>query len=215
MKVAVLFSGGKDSTLAAFCCLYSGWEVVLVSMRSGEESMMFHHPNIEHCALLAKAMGLKHFEVKTNDENELADLKKAIAKLKVDAVAAGAIESEYQKQRIDGICEELGIMSFAPLWRKSKGIMLEELQEYFEIYVVALAADGLGEEMLARKFDKQFSQEMKRKSPSASSVFEGGEGETFVASAPFFKKKVQIGGWKKEWKGTSGVAHIINAKLVG
>lgn len=214
MKIAVLFSGGKDSTLAAFCCLYSGWDVVLVSMRSGEESMMFHHPNVEYCKMLAKAMDLPHIEVKTTNNDELADLKKAISKLQVDAVATGAIESEYQKQRIDKICEEIGVRSFSPIWRKNKEQMLKELQEYFEIYVVALAADGLDEGMLGRRFDAKFSQEMKRKSPSASSVFEGGEGETFVANAPFFGKRVRIGAWEKEWKGTSGVALIKGAKLV-
>jgi len=214
MKVAVLFSGGKDSTLAAFCCLYSGWDVVLVSMHSGEESMMFHHPNVEYCALLAKAMDLPHIEVKTTNNDELADLKAALAKLNVDAVATGAIESEYQKQRIDAICEELGVRSFSPIWRKNKRLMLQELQKYFEIYVVALAADGLDEGMLGRRFDASFSAEMKRKSPSASLVFEGGEGETFVANAPFFEKRVKVEAWEKEWSGTSGVAHIKGAKLL-
>jgi len=214
MKVAVLFSGGKDSTLAAFCCMYSGWDVVLVSMRSGKESMMFHHPNVQYCKMLAKAIGLEHIEVQTGNENELEDLKNAIAKLKVDAVATGAIESEYQKQRIDGICEHLGVRSFSPIWRKNREVLLGEVQEYFEAYVVAVAADGLGEEMLARKFDAAFSAEMKRKSPSASVVFEGGEGETFVANAPFFKKRVEIKGWEKEWEATSGVARIKNARLV-
>ncbi|VVB57857.1 Diphthamide synthase [Candidatus Anstonella stagnisolia] len=214
MKVAVLFSGGKDSTLAAFCCLYSGWDVVLVSMHSGEGSMMFHHPNVEYCKMLAKAMNLPHIEVKTSNDDELADLKSALSKLNVDAVATGAIESEYQKQRIDRICEELGVRSFSPIWRKNKELMLQELQGYFEIYVVALAADGLDESMLGRKFDASFSAEMKRKSPSASPVFEGGEGETFVANAPFFGKRVEVGAWEKEWKGTSGAAHIKSAKLI-
>src|SRR3989338_4568251 len=148
MKVAVLFSGGKDSTLAAFCCMYSGWDVVLVSMRSGNESMMFHHPNVQYCKMLAKAIGLEHIEVQTGNENELEDLKNAISKLQVDAVATGAIESEYQKQRIDGICEEIGVRSFSPIWRRNRELMLQELQRYFEIYVVALAADGLDEGML-------------------------------------------------------------------
>ena len=39
-------------------------------------------------------------------------------------------------------------------------------------------------------------------------MFEGGEGETFVANAPFFKNRIRIKGWKKKWDGTRGVAEI-------
>ncbi|MBN2478495.1 TIGR00289 family protein, partial [Candidatus Micrarchaeota archaeon] len=41
MKVAVLFSGGKDSLYAVFWALFQGWDVELVSVESEEYSYMF------------------------------------------------------------------------------------------------------------------------------------------------------------------------------
>ena len=212
MKVAVLFSGGKDSCFAAFCALYSGWEARLLTMVSGEDSMMFHRPNVEWCKLQAQAMGLPLQYVKTSNERELSDMKKALAKMKVDGVVAGAIESEYQKQRIDVIADELGIRSFAPIWRK-KGALAEEVAQYFDARIAAVAAEGLGVDFLWRRFDAKCMADMKKSSPSAHFFFEGGEGETFVCDAPFFGKSVEVRKVEKEWHGQSGVAKIIDAAL--
>jgi ABC transporter with metal-binding/Fe-S-binding domain ATP-binding protein len=214
MKVAVLFSGGKDSAFAAFCALFSGWDVSLLTMVSGEDSMMFHRPNVEWCKLQAEAMGLPLEYVKTGNERELEDMKKALAKMHVDGVVAGAIESEYQKQRIDQIADELGIRSFAPIWRK-KEALASEVAEYFDARVAAVAAEGLGEDFLWRKFDAACMADMKKRSPSAHFFFEGGEGETFVCDAPFFSKKVVVKKVEKKWQGQSGVAEIIEAELAG
>ena len=55
MKVAVLFSGGKDSTMALYNALETGEDVkYLLSMKSvNDESYMFHVPNIHITDLLA------------------------------------------------------------------------------------------------------------------------------------------------------------------
>ena len=169
MKVAVLFSGGKDSVMAAFCCLYSGWDVSLLTIEPAEYSTMFHHPNVKWCKRQAGEMGLQIKFVKTKGETgrkksnmenatekrELAAMKHALLEMKVDGVAAGAIESEYQKERVDRIAHELGIRSFAPIWRTGEALLSEQCK-YFESYIVAVAAEGLTEGMLTRKFDADF-----------------------------------------------------------
>ena len=49
MKVAILFSGGKDSTMALYNALEAKEDVMyLLSMKSrNDESYMFHVPNME------------------------------------------------------------------------------------------------------------------------------------------------------------------------
>jgi len=210
VKVAVLFSGGKDSVFAAFCCLYSGWEVELLTIEPAEYSTMFHHPNVKWCKKQADAMGLPIRMVKAGgkgEKDELGAIKKALSEMKVDGVAAGAIESEYQKERVDRIAHELGIRSFAPIWRTGQAL-LDEQCKYFESYVVAVAAEGLGEGMLGRKFDSDFVSYLKKLKPAVSPHLEGGEGETFVAHAPFFGKALKVTGWKKSFDGASGAAEI-------
>ena len=212
MKAAVLFSGGKDSVFAAFCCQSAGWDVELLTIVPAEYSTMFHHPNVLWCEAQAKEMGMKITVVKASggsEEDELAAMKKALVHLHVDGVAAGAIESEYQKERVDRIAYELGIRSFAPIWRTGE-TLLDEQCKYFETYIVAVAAEGLSKGMLTRKFDSQFVKYLKSLKPEVSPHLEGGEGETFVANAPFFRKGLEVKKWNVTFGGSSGTAEIIS-----
>ena len=210
MKVAVLFSGGKDSVFAAFCCQQSGWDVVLLTIKPAEYSTMFHHPNIDWCAFQAKEMGMPIKVVNAHGKSEADELhatREALRELKVDGVATGAIESEYQKQRVDKIAHELNIRSFVPVWRTGNTI-LSELTRYFEAYVVAVSAEGLNESDLGARFDAKFLKKLSRLKIPVSYHLEGGEGETFVANAPFFEKRLVIDGMKKTFDGARGTAII-------
>ena len=82
MKVAVLFSGGKDSTMALYNALETGEDVkYLLSMKSvNDESYMFHVPNIHITDLLAEALDIPIITAQTQGikEEELEDLKMAL-----------------------------------------------------------------------------------------------------------------------------------------
>jgi ABC transporter with metal-binding/Fe-S-binding domain ATP-binding protein len=211
MKIAVLFSGGKDSVFAAFCCIYRGWEVELLTIEPAEYSTMFHHPNVDWCSAQAEAMGLPITIVRARgktEADELLEIKHALAGMKVDGVAAGAIESEYQKERIDKIAHELGIRSFAPIWRTGKA-NLDEICRYFEAHIIAVSAEGLGERDLGAKFDDNFLRKLSGLRIPVSPHLEGGEGETFVTYAPFFKKRLRIGKMEKTFAGSGGIARIV------
>ena len=217
MRAAALFSGGKDSTYALFCALQQGFDVThLLTLEPEPDSMMFHYPNIPLTSLQAKAIGIPAKKTKTKNERELEDLSRMLAKLNVDAVVSGAVESEYQKQRIDVICEELGLRSFAPLWRKEPLSLLREmLAAGFEIIVTAVAADGFGKDWLGRILDETAIEDLAslQSKHNISPILEGGEGETFVRWAPFFKKRIVIEDSESEWSGRSGVLEIRKAKL--
>ncbi|RLG19582.1 TIGR00289 family protein [Candidatus Micrarchaeota archaeon] len=218
MRTAVLFSGGKDSTYALFCAIQQGYDVKhLITLEPEPDSMMFHHPNIELTALQAQAIGLPLKKSKVKNENELEVLRQMLSESKPDAVVSGAVESEYQKQRIDLICEQLGVRSFAPLWKKKPLELLEEMiDEGFEIIVTAVAAEGVNENWLGRLLDKACLKELTelQKKHGVHPVFEGGEGETFVKYAPFFKKRIEIKKASRHWKGSSGTLKIEKAFLV-
>ena len=86
MNVAILFSGGKDSTMAVFAALEAKEDVkYLLSMKSkNDESYMFHVPNIHITDLLSEAMDIPIMSVETDGvkEEELKDLKAAFVDLK-------------------------------------------------------------------------------------------------------------------------------------
>ena len=210
MKVAVLFSGGKDSVFAAFACQQQGYEVALLTIEPAEYSTMFHHPNIKWCAQQAEAMGMPLTMVEADGEtegDELSAIKEGLRQMRADAVATGAIESEYQKQRIDKIAHELGMRSFSPIWRTGEALLSEQCA-YLDTFVVAVSAEGLGKDDLGARFDAKFVSRLKKMKPVVSPHLEGGEGETFVSNAPFFSKGLKIKEMEKEWDGSRGVAKI-------
>ena len=214
MKVAVLFSGGKDSVFTAFCCMQSGWETILLTVEPEEYSTMFHHPNVKWCKKQAESMGLPIKTIRAKGKGEIAELEAvriSLASLKVDGVAAGAIESEYQRERIDRIAHQLGICSFCPIWRTSRAL-LPEITRYFEAYIMAVSAEGLTESDLGARFDGKFLERISRFKIPISPCLEGGEGETFVANAPFFKKGLKIVKMEKKFDGMRGVAEITSLR---
>jgi ABC transporter with metal-binding/Fe-S-binding domain ATP-binding protein len=208
MRVIVLFSGGKDSVFATFFSLFQGWDVSLLTLVPQDDSMMFHRPNVELTSLQAQALGLMHRQVNVTNETELKVLERELATLKPDAIITGAIASEYQKQRIDQIGYNLKIPTISPLWHKGDAL-LQELTEFFEIHITTVAAQGLGEEHLGKKFDSEFVQKLQ--SLGLNPFFEGGEGETFVSNAPFFKSKIEITGMEKKFDGSRGIAKLSGA----
>ena len=62
MDVAILFSGGKDSTLAIEYAKKEGYNIkYLLSVKpSRRDCYLFHYATVEHTPALADAMGLKH-----------------------------------------------------------------------------------------------------------------------------------------------------------
>lgn len=202
MKVAVLFSGGKDSTYAYFWAKWQGYEPFLLSIKPEPYSMMFHHPNVKATAKQAKALGAKHMLISATEKDWEQKLLAALKKTKADAIVTGAVESEYQRWRIETVANKLDIPHFSPLWHKND-VVLKDMLEYFEVYVTAVSADGLGPEFLGEPLKKLVDAKKKNIHP----LLEGGEAETFVVNAPFFKKTIRIKKWKKEWDGIRGVAH--------
>ncbi len=220
MRVAVLATGGKDSALALYRVLNEGHEVAylatMIPLR--EDSWMFHYPNIRLVNLFAEAAEIPLVKAETSGvkEEEVEDLKSLVARLDVDGIISGAIASEYQKTRIEGICRELNLKWLAPLWHEQPlGILKEILNLKFEVIMTGVYAYGFGQEWLGRKIDEATVDVLMElnKQYGVSPVGEGGEYETLVVDAPFLKKKIVVVRAEKVWKGQSGYYLIDEARL--
>jgi len=224
MKAAVLFSGGKDSTMAVYKAMKDGWTVeYLLSMHSeNPHSYMFHVPNIHLTQLLSQAMGIPLIQAETPGmkEEELEDLRKALSELKdkgVEAIFTGAIHSQYQKSRIDQLCQELGLESIAPLWHRDPQEYMEEIIELgFEVVITSVSAEGLDESWLGRVITRELLEELRglHERYGLHLAFEGGEAETLVIDGPLFKKKLEILDSEKVWNFDNGHLIIKDAQLV-
>ena len=223
MRIGVLFSGGKDSTLALHKAAEKEEVVCLITLVSeNRESFMFHTPNIDVTTLQAEAMGLPMIKkvTKGKPEEELKDLEEAIAQavncFKIKGVVTGAVESAYQSKRIQTICDRLNISCFSPLWKKNQKALLEELVEKgFEVIISGVFAYPLDESWLGKEIDNELIERLSllEKEFGLSVAGEGGEIETTVLDAPLFKKKIEILDSAVEAKGNSGVFIIKRARL--
>jgi diphthine-ammonia ligase len=221
MRVAVLYSGGKDSNYALYWALKSGFEVkYLVSMVSeSNESYMYHIPNIHLTELQAKAVGIPLVKGFTSGkkEKEVEDMKAVLEGLKIDGVVAGALASEYQKKRVDRVAKELGIKSFAPAWHRDPVDYMIEIISIFDVVIVGTAAYGLDQSWLGRKIDEKALEELIRLNEKykVHVAGEGGEFETFVRDAPFFTARIVFDEVEKKWNecNYSGVLEVKRAHL--
>jgi ABC transporter with metal-binding/Fe-S-binding domain ATP-binding protein len=219
MKVAALFSGGKDSSYALFVARHYAWEVThLVTVFSeSPESYMYHVPAVELTRLAAQSIGIPLVEVVTppEPEKELIPLRDTLAGLGIDGIVSGALASEYQRRRLDQICDDIGIKSFAPLWHKSpRELVGEMVDEGFEIMIVGCAAEGLDERWLGRVLDRDALKELDRLHDKYGIhvAGEGGEYESMVLSGPHMKKRICVD-YEKEWRIHSGKIIVKKAWL--
>jgi ABC transporter with metal-binding/Fe-S-binding domain ATP-binding protein len=224
MRIGALFSGGKDSTYAAYLAAQKNDLVCLITLLPASDlSYMFHFPNIRWTRLQAEAMGLPQVLEQTQGvkEEELGDLEKAIRRAEseysLDGICTGALASVYQKSRVERICERLELQCASPLWGVDPETHLRKLVDGgFVSVVVAVSAMGLTSDWLGRVLDNHSVNELVELSKRYKfhAGLEGGEGETFVLDAPCFRDRVEIRSAEKHWKGDSGTLEITDAALI-
>ena len=211
----MLFSGGKDSTFALWLSQLQGWDIasLLTVFPESPESWMFHYPALKWTKLQAEIIGIPQTIVPTKGEKEkeLTDLSICLGRLKdtigIDTVVSGAVASEYQKTRIDNVCQALGLKSIAPLWHKNaEQIVREEIECGFEIIITACNALGLDQSWLGKVLDTSDVAKLSdlRRKFGVNPAFEGGEAETFVLSGPVFSRRLRVIRSTTVWRGSSG-----------
>ena len=226
LKLGILFSSGKDSAYAAYIMQKQNYELTcLITMKSkNPNSYMFHTPAIDLAYLQAEAMGLPIIVKETAGEKELEleDLEEVLLeakeKYKIDGVVTGAVYSTYQRDRIEKICDRLGLKIFSPLWHKDQEQEMEELLKLgFKIVLSSIAGEGLNETWIGRKIGKEELEKLKQLNKKISFHLngEGGEYESLVLDCPLFKKKIELVKSKKVMDSEiSGRLLVEEARLV-
>ena len=225
MKLAALFSGGKDSTYAIYLAkkLHHSVEVLLTLYPHSSESHLLHHPNVTFTSLQSESMKIPQLveEISSTDaETEFKKLEKLILLAKenysIEGLVHGGILSKYQKDNFSLICERNNLEIISPLWNKNpESYMKELLEENFEYIISSVSYDGLDNSWLGKIIDKSGLQHLKNLQSKFefNLNFEGGEAETFVINCPLFEKPLFIQDSSTEWDGYRGRFEILEAKL--
>ena len=221
MRLAALVTGGKDSILALYRAQQMGHtiEVLATMLPKRSDSYMFHFPNIHLTDHISRALEIPLVTAPTSGikEQELEDLKKLLASLDVDGVVTGAVQSSYQKERIDRLCDKLGMKSVAPLWHQDPlEIMKELIRLKFTVIIVGVYAFGLDQTWLGREINSETLEKLVElhEKYQISLVGEGGEYESLVLDAPIYKKRLEIIEAETSYENNSGVLVVKEAKLV-
>ena len=223
MRLAALFSGGKDSTYAIYLMERRGHDVkyLLTIFPESDESLYFHHPNIEFTKLQAEAMMKRQLVERCGigRDEEISALTRLIKKVSgiVDGVISGAIASRFQLKAFKEACERYDLDLFAPLWGMDPLTILREMiNEGFEVIITGVAAAGLGRELLGARLTPSLVEEIEEISNKfgVNPAGEGGEFETFVLDAPIFRRRIKVVEVEVDWRSDRGFLRIKGAELV-
>ncbi len=224
MKVAVMFSGGKDSCQALKWALDNGHDVLtLISVKpKSTESFLYQYATVEWTKLSAEALGIPVIHVKsekigaTEEADELEDVFK---NLKVDAILAGGVGLQVtQIREWRRVAAKFGMDVIVPYQdMTSEELFDKTIDSGFDIMLTDVATDGLGPEWIGKKLNKDNAEEFKglSKKFGFDVLGEGGYYNSLVVDGPIFNKKIEILNSKKVWdnKTYSGYMEVEDARL--
>ena len=224
MKIGVLCSGGKDSLYACGCAMEREEVTCLITVRpANEESYLFHTPNVSLVALQAEAAGLPLVVVDSpgEKEEEVSDLRQALIiardQHRIEGVVTGAVLSVYQATRVQQVCHELGLWCFNPLWHTGQETYLRSLIRRGYVAIIAgVFSAPFDASWLGRRIDEAALADLKMYAERYRITLtgEGGEYETFVLDAPFFRKRIVLLDAHSEYQNYRGIYRITDARLV-
>ena len=225
MKLACLFSGGKDSTYAIHLAQNQGHDVVclLSIFPKSEESHLLHHPNLRWTKLQSESMNIPQLTASSNSDDTVDELiamenllQNAKDQFQIDGLVHGGIKSKFQKEKFETLCLKLNLVSVAPLWEtEPKKYMNDLLDSNFNFVMISVSSDGLDEQWLGKlilKSDIEILSDLSNKF-GFNLNFEGGESETFVLDCPLFSNPIKINKFVKDWDGYRGRFEIVDAEL--
>lgn len=140
-------------------------------------------------------------------DDEIEDLYQLLNEVKsnipdVEAVSVGAILSSYQRTRVEDVCGRLGLTVLSYLWQRSQLELMTEMCQMskteeelnmpntckLDARIIKVAAMGLDSQSLGKSLPQLFPTMLKLNQMYEVHICgEGGEFESMVLDAPFFK----------------------------
>ena len=225
MKLAALFSGGKDSTYSIYLAKQQGHDVkcMLSVFPKSDESHLLHHPNMKWTRLQSESMKIPQITIESSSDETSTELEliekilvRAQNEYNIEGIVHGGIKSNFQKNNFENLCKKLNLRSFAPLWESEPKQYLDDLiSSDFVFVITSVSSGGLDDSWLGKKIGVEEIKELEHLSEKFgfNLNFEGGEAETFVLNCPLFSHPIEILKEEKSWDGYRGRFEILDARL--
>src|SRR3989338_7313330 len=204
MKVAIMYSGGKDSTYAIEHAKNKGWDIrYFVSVKPNRtDCFLFHFATVENTVKVAEMLNIPHnllmCEV-ADPVQEASLVKEFIAGKQAEApinalILGGTGLQETQIRSLQEAMRPLGVEVFASHAGEEHDLVLNDMiARNYEIMITQVASDGLMP-WLGKTLSKENFERFK--ADSAKFRFHvGGEGgyyDTLILDCPLFTSRLHI-----------------------
>ncbi len=203
LKVAALWTGGKDSSLACFKAMREHNVEYLVTF-------IWDKPSLAHPRLMMKAQSEAtkipfHWSriqppYKESYRNDIIELRDEYG---IEGVVTGDISyvDAHHGNWIDDVCKGTGVEVLKPLWEHDRQSILNELlANNFTTIFTCVKQPWMTEDWLGRALDKQSVEDLKElhRTTGLDLCGENGEYHTMVLDAPYFEETVEVPHFTKE-----------------
>lgn len=204
LRVAVSWSGGKDSALAFHKALTQGHEICCITTFLWENPSLAHPINF--LELQAKAIKIRHFKVETR-EPYFESYKQALSHFadeeSIEAVVTGDIAplDAFHGNWMDEVCKSLGLKVIKPLWGVDRRQILNDLfSQGFKAVFSCVKKPWFNEHWIGRELSHESLQELEilHEHYGIDLCGENGEYHTLITDAPFFEQKIEISKYSVE-----------------
>jgi diphthine-ammonia ligase len=197
--------------------------------------MVPHEVAPEIVAMQAEAMGLPIIQRQVTWDTFDDQFKATVRKLERTDIEGGVVwgmippdtvldhprkmkkymNLKVQYDWINKLCGDLGVKAILPLLEKTPEQILTELVENgFEVIIVVVNPEFVGEEWLGHKIDQDFINEICRLNREKGIHIAGDEYHTFVTDCPLFKKRIKVLQSRKVSKDGYSILEVSKAELV-
>jgi len=196
MSYIASWSGGKDSCLACYKAMLSGYDIrCLVNFVSKEYGRVsFHGTEVGLIQLQAESIGTSLCQKETTGDCYEEQFKAAVRSLiprGIKGMVFGDIYVQEHKDWTERVCAEVGIEAVEPLWgRKAEDILSNFIDAGFEAVVIGAQSSLIDAEWLGRRVDRDFIEYLK--SRNICPCGENGEYHTLVTGGPIFSRGIKI-----------------------
>ncbi|CCF59624.1 hypothetical protein KAFR_0H02150 [Kazachstania africana CBS 2517] len=225
MKFVALVSGGKDSFFNILHCLKQGHELIALGNLYPSEneqeidSFMFQTVGFDivsyYSSCISKTIAIHRWPIVKNtsknvklnytqtQDDEIEQLFEFLKNLQfkypeLEAVSVGAILSSYQRNRVENVCNRLGLSVLSYLWQRNQLELMTEMAFMsksgdetgrLDARIIKVAAEGLNESHLGKSLPEILPIMIRLNQMYDVHICgEGGEFETMVLDAPFFDR---------------------------
>jgi diphthine-ammonia ligase len=196
MSYIASWSGGKDSCLACYKAMLSGYDIrYLVNFVSKEYGRVsFHGTETRLIQLQAESIRTRLCQKVTTKGCYEQEFKEAVRSLIPDGIEGmvfGDIYLQEHKDWTERVCAEMGIEAVEPLWgRDTEDILSEFIDAGFQAVIIGAQSRFIGAEWLGRRVDRDFIEYLKNR--DICPCGENGEYHTLVTNGPIFSKAIEI-----------------------